>query len=177
MLDEKSVKKLKTHHIYTMGTATCVEEAVELEKSGVDAIVAQGIEAGGHRGSFLNEKSLPYIGLIALVTQIKDAVNIPVIASGGLYDKRTIAAAFDMGADAVQIGSHFISAEESAATDVYRDLIKKIYGYIYHFNQKLYRKMGTWHLQRFYEANRTQSAYNTGISYSECSYTSYEKSG
>ncbi|HFK5573015.1 NAD(P)H-dependent flavin oxidoreductase [Elizabethkingia anophelis] len=125
VLDEKSVKKLKTHHIYTMGTATCVEEAVELEKSGVDAIVAQGIEAGGHRGSFLNEKSLPYIGLIALVTQIKDAVNIPVIASGGLYDKRTIAAAFDMGADAVQIGSHFISAEESAATDVYRDLIKK----------------------------------------------------
>lgn len=71
-------------------------------------------------------KSLPYIGLIALVTQIKDAVNIPVIASGGLYDKRTIAAAFDMGADAVQIGSHFISAEESAATDVYRDLIKNL---------------------------------------------------
>ncbi|AQX06639.1 2-nitropropane dioxygenase [Elizabethkingia meningoseptica] len=124
MLDKESIEKLEKHHIYTIGTATCTDEAVLLEQSGVDAIVAQGIEAGGHRGSFLYEKCIPQVGLFTLVSQIKDTVKVPVIASGGIYDCKTMAAAFSLGADAVQIGSYFISAEESAATDVYRNLLK-----------------------------------------------------
>ncbi|ANH83677.1 2-nitropropane dioxygenase [Niabella ginsenosidivorans] len=122
--DDECIQKLKSNGIILTGTATSVSEAVMLEKSGVDTVVAQGIEAGGHRGTFL-PGALPQTGLFALVPQIADAVKIPVIASGGICDQRTMQAAFNLGAGAVQIGSYFINAEESLATDVYRNLLKR----------------------------------------------------
>ncbi len=121
--DDASIQKLKSRGTLITGTATCVSEAVLLEKAGADMVVAQGIEAGGHRGTFL-PGALPQIGLFSLIPQVTDAVKIPVIASGGICDQRTMQAAFSLGAGAVQIGSYFIGAEESLATDVYRNLLK-----------------------------------------------------
>jgi nitronate monooxygenase len=106
--------------IFTMATATCVAEARAIEAAGVDAVIAQGAEAGGHRGSFLDEAHPPLIGTIALVPQIVDAVRIPVIASGGITDGRGIAAALMLGASAVQIGTAFLLADEAATSAPYR---------------------------------------------------------
>ena len=87
----------------------------------MDAIVAQGIEAGGHRGSFIEGEPLPQVGLMSLVPQIVDQVSVPVIAAGGIFDHRTIKAAFALGAMGVQLGSYFLAADESAATQVYKE--------------------------------------------------------
>ncbi|QCX52611.1 nitronate monooxygenase family protein [Elizabethkingia sp. JS20170427COW] len=123
-LDAESIQKLKDHSILIIGTATCLEEAMLLEKSGIDMVVAQGIEAGGHRGGFL-EGDLPQVGLFSLLPQLVENLSIPVIASGGIYDHKTMQAAFQLGAQAVQIGSYFIAATESLATDTYRQLLKQ----------------------------------------------------
>lgn len=117
------IERFKQNGTVLIGTATSVEEAKVLAESGVDAVVAQGIEAGGHRGSFLPDKPLPQVGLMSLLPQIVDAVSIPVIAAGGLFDRRTMAAAFTLGAQAVQIGSMFIVSEESAASEAYKEAI------------------------------------------------------
>ncbi len=106
--------------IYTIGTATSVEEALALEAAGVDAICAQGAEAGGHRGWFLTEKALPLIGTLSLVPLIVDAVQIPVIASGGIGDGRGIAAVLTLGAEAAQLGTAFLLAREAATPAAYR---------------------------------------------------------
>ncbi len=124
LLDNKSVRKLKEHQIVLIGTATCREEALLLEKSGADMVIAQGIEAGGHRGTFV-EGDLPQIGLFSLINQIVNSVRIPVIAAGGIHDSNTMAAAVNLGASAVQIGSHFIQATESLATDGQREMLQK----------------------------------------------------
>ena len=100
-----------------MGTATTVREAVALEQDGVDAVVAQGYEAGGHRGTFLDDFDQSLIGTLALVPQVADAVSVPVIASGGIMDGRGIAAALALGA---QMGTAFLSTEESGICDAYR---------------------------------------------------------
>lgn len=106
-----------------IGTATSVDEAKVLADSGVDMVVAQGIEAGGHRGSFLTDGPLPQVGLMSLLPQIVDTVSVPVIAAGGLFDRRTIQAAFTLGAAAVQLGSIFIASEESAASEAYKEAV------------------------------------------------------
>lgn len=106
-----------------MGTATTVAEAVALERSGVDAIVAQGSEAGGHRGSFAVPFEQAMVGTVALVPQIVDAVRIPVVASGGIMDGRGIAAALALGASAAQLGTAFLTSEEAGIADVYKEAI------------------------------------------------------
>lgn len=113
--DADSIAQLKAHGCLLLGTATSVEEAVALETAGCDAVVAQGIEAGGHRGTFL-PGTLPQIGTMALVPQITDRISLPVIAAGSIADGRTAAAAFCLGASAVQCGSVLLRSPESAAT-------------------------------------------------------------
>jgi nitronate monooxygenase len=117
------INRFKRQGTVLIGTATDVAEAKLLADSGVDAIVAQGIEAGGHRGSFLPDRPLPQVGLMSLLPQIADTVSIPVIAAGGLFDNRTIEAAFTLGAAAVQLGSIFIASEESAASEAYKEAV------------------------------------------------------
>lgn len=106
--------------ILTVGTATTAREALALAQDGVDAIVAQGAEAGGHRGTFLDEFEHSLIGTIALTPQVADAVSIPVIASGGIMDGRGIAAALALGADAVQMGTAFLTTDEAGIGDAYK---------------------------------------------------------
>ena len=106
-----------------MGTATTVDEAVILEKAGVDAIVAQGSEAGGHRGTFNGTFEAGMVGTISLVPQIVDAVTVPVIASGGIMDGRGIAAALALGASAVQLGTAFLTCNEAGTPPCYKQAI------------------------------------------------------
>ena len=101
--------------IVVLGAATTVEEAVALEAGGVDAVVATGLEAGGHRVSFLRPPDESLVGTFALVPQVADAVRIPVIAAGGIADRRGVAAAFALGADGVQVGTAFLATGQSAA--------------------------------------------------------------
>jgi nitronate monooxygenase len=90
-----------------------VKEAIWLEESGADVIIAQGAEAGGHRGMFLTENIAEQPGTFALVPQVVDAVKVPVIAAGGIADGRGIAAAFALGASGVQIGTAYLRCSES----------------------------------------------------------------
>jgi nitronate monooxygenase len=99
-----------------MSSATIVREAVWLEQHGVDVIIAQGAEAGGHRGMFLTDDIAEQPGTFALVPQVVDAVKVPVIAAGGIADGRGIAAAFALGAAGVQIGTAYLRCPESGVT-------------------------------------------------------------
>lgn len=110
--------------IRVVGTATTVAEAVALADAGVDAVVATGLEAGGHRVSFLKPAEESLVGTFALVPQVVDAVDVPVIAAGGIADRRGVAAAFALGASGVQVGTAFLATEESATTDAHRDAIR-----------------------------------------------------
>jgi nitronate monooxygenase len=109
--------------IVTIGTATTPEEAVALEQAGVDAIVASGFEAGGHRGSFLRSAEDSLTGTVALVPQVVDAVDVPVIAAGGIADSRGFIAALALGAEAVQMGTVFLVSEESGASRLHREAL------------------------------------------------------
>jgi nitronate monooxygenase len=101
---------------------TTVDEAIEAERFGADVVVAQGIEAGGHRSTFQIglDKDLPQVGTLALVPQVVDAVSVPVIATGGIMDGRGIVAALALGASAAQLGTRFLLTTESAAVPAYR---------------------------------------------------------
>jgi nitronate monooxygenase len=103
-----------------LGTATTAAEAVELERLGVDAVVAQGSEAGGHRGTFLASFDGALVGGVALVPQIVDRVSVPVLLAGGIMDGRGIAAALALGAEGVQLGTAFLGCPESGASELYR---------------------------------------------------------
>ncbi|WP_426228730.1 NAD(P)H-dependent flavin oxidoreductase [Pseudarthrobacter sp. DSP2-3-2b1] len=109
--------------IVVVGTATTVAEAVALEAGGVDAVVASGMESGGHRVSFLKPAEESLIGTFALVPQVADAISIPVIAAGAIADRRGYAAARALGADAVQVGTAFLATRESAAVPAYRAIL------------------------------------------------------
>jgi nitronate monooxygenase len=109
-----------TVEAFTMGTATTVEEAVALEQAGVGAVVAQGAEAGGHRGTFLGSVAGGLIGTLALVPQIADAVSVPVIAAGGIMDGRGIVAARALGAQGVQLGTAFLTTDEAGTSPAHR---------------------------------------------------------
>ncbi len=107
-----------------LSTATTVEEALWLQAHGVDAIIAQGLEAGGHRGIFLSEDLSTQVGTFALVPQIVRAVKLPVIAAGGIADARGIAAAMALGAAGVQIGTAYLLCPEATTSAVHRAALK-----------------------------------------------------
>ncbi len=116
---------LKSTGTVILSSATTVSEARRLEAAGVHAIIAQGYDAGGHRGTFSEPIAAGSIGTFALVPQIVDAVSVPVIAAGGIADGRGIAAAFALGASGVQMGTAFILCPESAASPVYREVLRQ----------------------------------------------------
>jgi nitronate monooxygenase len=120
---ERLIAAAHSRGIRIVGTATSVAEAVALDAAGVDAVVATGSEAGGHRVSFLRPAEESLVGTFALVPQVVDAVGVPVIAAGGIADRRGVAAAFALGASGVQVGSAFLRTRQSAATDVHRNAI------------------------------------------------------
>lgn len=114
------MNRLKSQTTYVIGTATTVEEALMLERAGVDAIAAQGSDAGGHRGTFLAEAESVLVGTMALVPQIVDAVSLPVLASGGIMDGRGVVAALALGASAAQMGTAFLVADEAGTNKAAR---------------------------------------------------------
>jgi nitronate monooxygenase len=120
------VAEVKAQGILWFATATTVVEAREAEEAGADVIVAQGAEAGGHRGAFdpsVAERET--VGLMALLPQIVDAVNIPVVATGGIGDSRAVAAALILGASAVQIGTGLLRTPEAKLHPIYADRIAR----------------------------------------------------
>lgn len=117
--EPQAIRALQAAGILILCTATTVAEAVTLEAAGIDAIIAQGYEAGGHRGAHQPTAPAQGVGTMALVPQIVDAVRLPVIAAGGIGDGRGIAAAFALGAAGVQMGTAFLSCPE-AGTDAPR---------------------------------------------------------
>jgi nitronate monooxygenase len=116
------MRALKENGTRVIATATTVDEARQLEAAGIDAVIAQGSEAGGHRGSFAplpRQHGMDGIGTLALVPQIADAVSVPVIAAGGIMDGRGIAAALMLGAHGVQMGTAFVPCPETAVSPAY----------------------------------------------------------
>src|SRR5690349_5225067 len=118
------LEECRAKHIVTLGTATTPDEAAALQEAGVDAIVASGFEAGGHRGSFLRAAEDSLTGTFSLVPQISDMVNVPVIAAGGIADARGVVAALVLGAEAVQMGTVFLACEESGASPLHREALR-----------------------------------------------------
>lgn len=115
------LEKCKQLGIKTVGTATTTDEALALEEAGVDAVVASGFEAGGHRVSFLRSAEDSLTGTFALIPQVADRVKIPIIAAGGIADARGIKAAMALGANAVQMGTAFLATRQSNATPDHKD--------------------------------------------------------
>jgi nitronate monooxygenase len=118
------LEECRTRGIVTIGTATTPDEALALEEAGVDAIVASGFEAGGHRGSFLQRAEDSLTGTFSLVPQVVDAVDVPVIAAGGVADARGFIAALALGAEAVQMGTVFLTSEASGASRLHREALQ-----------------------------------------------------
>ncbi|MFB7140666.1 NAD(P)H-dependent flavin oxidoreductase [Gottfriedia sp. NPDC056225] len=117
------IKELKFHNIILIGTATTLKEAIEIEKAGMDLVVVQGSEAGGHRGNFISDDEESLIGLMSLIPQVVDHVNIPIIAAGGIMDGRGLTASMCLGAKAVQMGTAFLTCIESGAHEVHKNAI------------------------------------------------------
>jgi nitronate monooxygenase len=114
------LRRVKAAGCLVISSATTAKEACWLEQRGVDAVIAQGFEAGGHRGMFLSDDLAAQSGTFALVPQVVDAVKVPVIASGAISDARGIAAAFALGASGVQIGSAYLHCPESKISPPHR---------------------------------------------------------
>ncbi|MEO7040360.1 MAG: nitronate monooxygenase [Candidatus Elarobacter sp.] len=114
------VQRLRAAGIFSIGTATTVDEAIALERAGIDALFAQGYEAGAHRGTFLAPVEASLIGTLALVPQVVDAVRLPVIAAGGIGDGRAVAAVLALGAQAAALGTAFLLADEATISPAYR---------------------------------------------------------
>jgi len=118
------LERCRSLGIRTIGTATTVDEVRAIDAAGVDAIVATGAEAGGHRPSFLASAEASLMGTVALVPQAADSVRTPIIAAGGIADGRGIAAALALGAAAVQIGTAFLACDESNAHPAHRAALR-----------------------------------------------------
>jgi nitronate monooxygenase len=122
--DAALLERVKAAGAIVLSSATIAAEAVWLEQHGADAVIAQGYEAGGHRGMFLTEDVAGQVGTFALVPQIVDAVKVPVIAAGAIADARGIAAAFALGAAGVQIGTAFLHCPEAKISPMHRAALK-----------------------------------------------------
>src|SRR4029077_9208425 len=120
---QEILEECRAKHIITIGTAHTPDEAAALQETGLDAIVASGFEAGGHRGSFLRAAEDSVTGTFSLVPRIVDVVHLPVIAAGGIADARGVIAAFALGAEAVQMGTAFLTCEESGASRIHREAL------------------------------------------------------
>lgn len=119
------ISKFKERGIILIGTATTVREAIEIERLGMDIVVVQGAEAGGHRGNFIDQTEKSVIGLMSLIPQVVDSVEIPVIAAGGIMDGRGLVASLFLGAKAVQMGTAFLTTDESGAHNIHKEEILK----------------------------------------------------
>lgn len=122
--DESLLARVKATGAQVWSSATTVEEARWLARRGVDAIIAQGREAGGHRGMFLTDDIDAQPGLFALLPQVVDAVKVPVIAAGGIADARGVAAALMLGASAAQIGTAYLLSPQASTSAVHRAALK-----------------------------------------------------
>ena len=118
------VSRVKGLGAKVLSSATTVEEALWLEAHGADAIVAQGVEAGGHRGMFLSDDVSTQIGTLALVPQIVRAVHVPVVAAGGIADAHGVSAALELGAAGVQVGTAYLLCPETMTSAAYRAALK-----------------------------------------------------
>lgn len=124
-LDSASIDLLKNNGTVLIGTCTSVQEAIILEKSGIDIICVQGIEAGGHRGSFFAE-NIPQIGGFSLLSQVLESVKIPVIYAGGIYNGKTLLAAQMLGAQGFQVGSLLLGSIESSLKDFEKQRLSNV---------------------------------------------------
>ena len=124
-LDQKRTKAFQSLDILVGGSATCVAEAQRLESLGFDFVIAQGGEAGGHRGSYLRDHYQSLTGTLALTRLVVRAVKLPVIAAGGIMDGAGIAASLALGAQLAQLGTAFIPCPESGAAQIHKDLVLK----------------------------------------------------
>ncbi|MFP3978496.1 NAD(P)H-dependent flavin oxidoreductase [Marinobacter sp. KMM 10035] len=118
------IASMKEAGIFTMATATCLDEAATIEAAGIDAIVAQGFEAGGHRGMFKPEATDQCLSTFVLVRLLTQKTKLPVIAAGGVMDGFGVKAAIEAGAAAVQLGTAFVLCPESSANKAYREALK-----------------------------------------------------
>jgi len=124
--DAQSIARLKDRGILLIGTCTSVDEALVLERSGIDIICVQGLEAGGHRGSFTTGDDMPRIGGMTLLPQVYERVGVPLIYAGGIYNAGTIAAARALGAQGFQVGSILLGSAESALADFEKQQLKDL---------------------------------------------------
>jgi nitronate monooxygenase len=120
----ESVQRIKDWGGKILATATTVEEAVWLEAAGADAVIAQGWEAGGHRGMFLTDDLTTQMGLFALLPQVVQAVKVPVVAAGGIVDAQGVRAARALGAEGVQVGTAYLWCPESQTAPLHRAALK-----------------------------------------------------
>ncbi len=123
--DTVYLELLRDAGIVTFGTATHLLEAIVLEESGVDFIVAQGAEAGGHRGTFIGHPEQGLVGILTLVPLLAKHVRVPIIAAGGIMDGRGIAAVRMLGAAGIQMGTAFLACPESGASPAYKALLSE----------------------------------------------------
>jgi nitronate monooxygenase len=126
ILAPDQVAALKARGTWVMGTATTAAEARAWAEVGADAICAQGFEAGGHRGTFLKDVSESQIGTLSLVSTIREAVDLPVVAAGGITDGKAVAAALAMGAAAAQVGTAYLLADEATTSAPWRAAIAAV---------------------------------------------------
>lgn len=117
------VERVKSWGSLILSSATTVEEAQWLERNGADCIIAQGLEAGGHRGMFLTDDLTTQVGVFGLLPQIAEAVDLPVIAAGGIADECGVAAAMTLGAAGVQVGTAFMLCTEATTSPVHRKIL------------------------------------------------------
>ena len=122
---EDLLERVRRSGAMILSSATTVAEARWLDARGVDAIIAQGAEAGGHRGMFLTDDIHAQPGLYALLPQVVDAVRVPVIAAGAIADGRGIAAAFALGASAVQIGTAYLLTPQAGRSEIHRQAVRE----------------------------------------------------
>lgn len=120
---DDQIERLKNAGIVTLATATTAEEAAEIEAAGLDAVILQGSEAGGHRGAFLKHSKDSLVGLMSLIPEVVAQVDIPAIAAGGIMTGRHIAAAGILGAEGVQMGTAFLAAHESGAHPMHKNIL------------------------------------------------------
>ncbi|SUD41887.1 2-nitropropane dioxygenase [Ectopseudomonas mendocina] len=118
--DETLLQRVRRSGAKILSSATTLDEALWLQERGVDAVIAQGLEAGGHRGHFLDHDLSRQLGIFALLPQLVDALSVPVIAAGGISDARGVAAAMALGAAGVQIGSAYLLCPEANTSAIHR---------------------------------------------------------